>query len=89
MATEFGREKIRPPGAADFGSSLSPMARGNTILGGVDADTGLTFGFDPITGRPEPGRTMTEAEIFSGLLEIMGVPKSGSGLPSVPIMARV
>lgn len=64
------------------------MAQGNTVLGGVDPHTGLTYGFDPMTGRPEPGRHMTEAEIFSGLLEIMGVNKSGSGLPPMPVVRR-
>ncbi|MEO1337748.1 MAG: hypothetical protein AAFV29_19040, partial [Myxococcota bacterium] len=97
VATDFGREKVRPPNAEGFGSShdlnngyliISPMARGNTVLGGVDPQTGLTFGFDPITGAPDRGRTMTEAEIFSGLLEIMNIDKSGANLPPMPAMRR-
>ena len=97
VATEFGREKIRPNGAEEFGTShhlnngivaISPMVRGNTVLGGVDPDTGLTYGFNPATGAPERGREMTEAEIFSGLLGVMGVDTSGTGLPSVPAMRR-
>ncbi|MEL7370618.1 MAG: hypothetical protein AAFN74_16990, partial [Myxococcota bacterium] len=97
VATDFGRDKTRPRGSEDFGTShhlnngvvvISPMARGNTVLGGVDPHTGLTYGFDPLTGAPEPGREMTEAEIFSGLLGILNIDTSGAGLPPVPAMRR-
>ena len=36
---------------------VSPFANGNRVLGGVDPDTGLTYGFDPRTGDPERGST--------------------------------
>ncbi|WP_428263278.1 hypothetical protein [Haliangium sp.] len=97
VATEFGRSKGRPDGADDFGTGhdlnngnliISPLVNGNTVLGGVDPDTGLTYGFDPQTGAPEPGRTMTEAEIYAGILQALGVDTSGSGLPDVPAMRR-
>jgi hypothetical protein len=54
IATDFGRTKTKPAGAPDFSSGhdlnngfvmLSPMLRGGRVLGGVDADTGLTYGF--------------------------------------------
>ncbi|MEM7676856.1 MAG: hypothetical protein AAF449_12705, partial [Myxococcota bacterium] len=97
IATDFGRDKIRPRGSEDFGSShhlnngvvvISPMARGNSVLGGVNPNTGLTYGFDPLTGVPDPGREMTEAEVFAGLLGILNVDTTGSGLPAVPAMRR-
>ncbi len=93
FATEFGREKRRPDNASDFGTShhlnngiavVSPMVQGNRVLGGVDPDTGLTYGFDPMTGAPDRGQTMAERHIYSGILDSMGVDTSGSGLPAVP-----
>lgn len=92
VATDFGRTKTRPTGASDFGAGhdlnngvllLSPMLKGNRVLGGVDPETGLTYGFDLTTGAPDPGRTTSEAELMSGILEILAVDKTGSGLPSV------
>lgn len=97
VASDFGRTKTRPAGAPDFSSGhhvnngvlvVSPLARGNTVLGGVDPDTGLTYGFDPVTGAPEPKRNMAEAEIFAGLLGVCGISTAGTGLPAVPAMSR-
>lgn len=97
VATDFGREKTRPAKASDWGTvhhlnngvmTFSPLVPGDTLLGGVDPDTGLTHGFDPATGDPEPGREMAEAEIFGGLLGALGVDTADSGLPAVPAMAR-
>lgn len=97
VASDFGREKQRPLGASEWGTGhhlnngvmvYSPRVPGNTLLGGVDPDTGLTFGFDPATGKPQPGRTMTEAEVFSGLLGALNIDTHGSGLPDVPAMRR-
>ena len=99
VATDFGRSKVRrDPGSLGFGTGhhlnngllvVSPMCNGNTVLGGVDADTGLTHGFDissgaPITGSP----AATEAQFYGGLLQLMDVDTSGSGLPDVPAMRR-
>ncbi|MEY3214100.1 MAG: hypothetical protein RIT28_4581, partial [Pseudomonadota bacterium] len=47
-----------------------------------------TYGFDPVTGDPDPGRETAEAEIFAGLLGALDIDTSGSGLPSVPAMRR-
>ncbi|HEU4537967.1 MAG TPA: hypothetical protein VFS00_27795, partial [Polyangiaceae bacterium] len=97
VATDFGRTKRRPNGAAEFGSGhdlnngyvlLSPLVPGGRVLGGVDPQTGLTYGFDPDSGRPEPGRTAGEKEIYAGLLHALGVDTAGSGLPDMRAMRR-
>lgn len=97
LATDFGREKHRPAGASEWGTGhslnngvmvFSPLVPGDTLRGGVNPDTGFTYGFDPVSGAPEPGREMAEAEIFGGLLGALGVDTSGSGLPDVPAMRR-
>ncbi|WNG26225.1 hypothetical protein F0U62_20995 [Cystobacter fuscus] len=98
MATEFGRTRTRQEGATRFGTGhdlnngfmiLSPRVRGNTVLGGVDPKTTLTYGFDPRTGAPQPGKMeANEADIFSGILTAMGVDTSGSGLPDASAFLR-
>jgi hypothetical protein len=97
VASDFGREKHRPSGAVDWGTGhhlnngvamFSPLVPGDTLRGGVDPDTLLTYGFDPSTGQPDVGRTMTEAEIFSGILGALEVDVAGSGLPDMPAMRR-
>ncbi|MEQ9502407.1 MAG: hypothetical protein RIT81_36390 [Deltaproteobacteria bacterium] len=97
VATDFGRDKVRPSGSEDFGTShhlnngfllVSPLVNGNTVLGGVDPDTGLTYGFDPVTGAPAPGTEMAEAQIYAGIAGALGVDTTGSGLPNVPAMSR-
>ena len=94
LATDFGREKKRPKNASEFASShhlnngvllLSPMLKGNRILGGIDPNTCLTYGFNLNSGSPEPHRNLEEKELFAGLLDIMRVDTSGSGLPHVPV----
>lgn len=94
LATDFGRSKRRPAGSEDFGSGhdlnngvlvVSPLVNGNQVLGGVDPNTGLTHGFDPVTGQEDPGRTMTEAEIYSGLVHALGVQTDGE-LEDMPAM---
>lgn len=97
VATEFGRSRGRPTDSENFSSGhdlnngflvISPMANGNTILGGVNPGTGLTYGFDPQTGAPEMGRKMTEKEIYSGLLQVMNVDTAGTGLPNMKAMKK-
>jgi hypothetical protein len=97
VATDFGRTKTRPSAAPEFGTGhdldngllvVSPLARGDSLLGGVDPNTGLTHGFDLSTGAPVPGRTMEEREIYAGILQMLRVDTSGSGLPDVRAMRR-
>ena len=97
IATEFGRDKTRQKGQIEFTSGhhtnngvliISPMSNGGRVLGGVDPDTLLTYGFDPKSGEPDAGREMTEAEIYAGILQSLGVDTSGSGLPDIRAMRR-
>lgn len=97
VAPDFGREKHRPSMAQDWGTGhslnngvmvFSPLVPGNTVLGGVDPNTGFTYGFDPTSGAPDTGRNMSEDELFSGLLGALDIDTSGAGLPSVPVMKR-
>ncbi|MEM6291292.1 MAG: hypothetical protein AAGA54_08500 [Myxococcota bacterium] len=94
VATDFGRSKTRVANAAGFGTghdlnngllTISPLVSGNTVLGGVEPTTGMTYGFDPGTGAPEPGRQMSEEEIFGGLLGVLGVDTQGETDP-IPAM---
>jgi len=105
VATDFGRTRNRVANSPDFGSGhhlnngnlvVSPLVNGNTVLGGVNAHNGMTYGFNPQTGAPEGpdtpeagdnlGRQMTEAEIYAGVVQALGVDTSGSNLPDVPAM---
>jgi hypothetical protein len=97
VATEFGRIKTRPANADDWGTGhdlnngvmvFSPLVPGDTLLGGVDPNTGMTYGFDPKSGAPDPSRQMAEGEVFAGLLGALGVDTTGSGLPDVPAMRK-
>ncbi|WP_426752026.1 hypothetical protein [Myxococcus sp. Y35] len=98
VATEFGRTRSRVANATEFGTGhdlnngfvlLSPMLRGNTVLGGIDPLTTLAYGFDARTGAPLPGKLESnEADIFSGILTAMGVDTSGSGLPDASAFLR-
>lgn len=97
LASDFGRTKNRPANADEFGTghhlnngvvSVSPLVNGNKVLGGVNPDTALTYGFDPRTGAPDAGREMEEREIYAGLVQAMGVDTTGSGLPDMPAMRK-
>ncbi|MCG8423390.1 MAG: hypothetical protein MJE77_36280 [Proteobacteria bacterium] len=97
FATDFGRQKQRINAADSFSTShdvnngflvMSPLVNGNRVLGGVDPNTGLTYGFDLKTGQPDVHRTTQEAEVYAGLLQVLGVSTTGSGLPDVPAMRR-
>jgi hypothetical protein len=99
IATDFGRTRNRVANQTTFGSGhdlnngvvmLSPMVKGNTILGGIDAQTTLTHGFDARTGAPEIGKVSSnEPDIFSGILTSMGLDLSGSGLPDASAFKKV
>jgi len=93
FATDFGRSRVRPSGADVFASGhhlnngvlvVSPMANGNKVLGGIDPKTALTYGFDPATGNPDPGRKTEEKDLYSGLLQVLDV--NTSAIHSAPDM---
>ena len=95
--TEFGRSRTRPDGAMTFGTGhelnngflvVSPLANGGKVLGGVDPNTLMTYGFDPATGRPDPGRTMTEEQIYSGIVQAMNIDTAGAKLPDMRAMRK-
>jgi hypothetical protein len=95
FATEFGREKVRPNGALDFGTGhdlnngvvmVSPLLRGNRVYGGVDPNTCHTYGFDPVTGAPAPGTTMKEEHVYGVIAQALGVDFPGRN--SVPCMVK-
>jgi hypothetical protein len=97
IATEFGRDKTRKENLREFPTGhdtnngvviISPLANGGRVLGGVDSKTLKTFGFNPDSGDPEPGREMDEKEIYAGILQALGVDTSSSGLPSMRAMRR-
>ena len=97
VANDFGRSKNRPEGAEQFGTGhdlndgaliISPLANGGRLLGGIDPDTGITYGFDPLTGAPDRGRQMTEAEIYAGMAQSLGVSLDGVTLPDMRAMRR-
>jgi hypothetical protein len=81
VATEFGRSKNTQGGGSrgsghdlNNGSLLiSPRLRGGRVYGGIDDATGLTYGFDPATGASEPGRTMSEKDVYSLACHALGV----------------
>jgi hypothetical protein len=93
FASDFGRDKTRPTDAIAWGSGhdldnghlvVSPFARGDTVLGGVDPETATTYGFDLQTGAPDPNRKTAEQESFAGLAQALGL--ETPSLPDVPAM---
>ncbi len=99
VATDFGRSRVRPANAPEFGTGhdlnngfamFSPMLKGNTLLGGVDKSTVMTYGFDPESGLANAGRTLSnERDIFAGILHTLSVDTSGSGLPDARAFRKV
>ena len=80
FATEFGRDKISSGGSGHHlnnGSLLiSPLFKGNRVYGGVGND-GITYGFDPLTGTPDPNRTMREEDIYSAVATALDIDFEG------------
>lgn len=86
VATDFGREKIRPANASAFGTGhhlnngivmVSPLLRGGRVYGGVDPTTLLTHGFDPTTGAAATGTVMREGDIYAIVAGALGVDYAG------------
>ncbi|NRA46217.1 MAG: hypothetical protein HRU09_14785 [Oligoflexales bacterium] len=80
FATEFGRDKVSSGGSGHHlnnGSLLiSPMLNGNAIYGGVGND-GITYGFEPQTGIPDPNRMMHEEDVYSAVAMALGIDFDG------------
>jgi hypothetical protein len=91
VATDFGRSKQRPANATSFGAGhdldngflmLSPMLKGNTVLGGVNPNDLTSYKFDTETGAQVPTNGLSnERDVFAGVVHTLGVDTSGSGLP--------
>ena len=81
IATEFGRDKIATGGSGHHLNNgnimISPMLNGNRVFGGIDAATGLTFGFDPNTGEPDPTSKMNEKDVYSAVAHGLGIAFDG------------
>jgi hypothetical protein len=88
VATDFGRERTRPAGSmGGFGTGhhlsngnlfVSPLLRGNRVLGGVAADTAITEGWDPSTGERTPGRNeIREGHLYSIAASALGIEFEG------------
>ena len=85
VATEFGRSKhTERPDSKGSGHDLnngnviiSQLIRGGRVYGGIDSVTGLTYGFDPLTGLPDRNRVMSEKDMYSLLAQAMGVSFQG------------
>ncbi len=98
VATDFGRTKQRPSGAMQFGTGhdfnnghllVSPLVKGNTVLGSVSPTTLLSSGFDPETGAPDTTKTLSnDRDLFAGILHALSVDTSGSGLPDARAFRR-
>jgi uncharacterized protein (DUF1501 family) len=82
VATEFGRSKTRPSGSTSWGTGhdlnngsliISPLIKGNRAYGGVDPKTGLTYGFDRMTGEPKRDVTLFEGDVYSLIAHAMGI----------------
>jgi hypothetical protein len=86
VATDFGREKIRPNNAVAFGTGhhlnngvvmVSPLLRGGRVYGGIDPTTLLTHGFDPTTGEPVVGTVMREGDVYAVVAGALGIDYPG------------
>ena len=95
VATDFGREKIRPANASAYGTGhhlnngvvmVSPLLRGNRVYGGIDPTTLLTHGFDPSSGEAVPGTVMREGDVYAVVAGALGVDYPGRR--SFPAMIR-
>lgn len=86
VATDFGREKVRPAGASSWSTGhhlnngallISPLLKGNAVYGGVDPNTLLTYGFDRATGAPDPGMIMREGDVYSAVASALDIEFAG------------
>lgn len=98
VATDFGRTRLRPANAGVFSTGhdlnngvliVSPLVKGNTVVGAVDARTTQCSGWDPLTGAAKSTTyAPNEAQLYAGLLRALSVDSAGSGLPVVTALAK-
>lgn len=95
IASDFGRDKTRPPGSFEFGSGhhlnngnvlVSPLLNGGRVYGDVDPATGLTFGFDANTGIATPGSLLAEGDVYSVIAQALDI--GFDGRRDIPVMVR-
>jgi hypothetical protein len=90
VATEFGRTRSRKNGSGhDLNNGnllVSPMLKGNQVLGAVDSASLKTQGFDPRTGVTDGRPPMDEGDLYSLICEALTVPFEGRR--SFPIAIR-
>ena len=81
IAAEFGRDKVRDGGSGHHLNNgnimISPLFQGNKIFGGIDKATGLTYGFDPLTGLEDKARHMTEKDCYGAVAQALGLDYKG------------
>jgi hypothetical protein len=82
VATDFGRDKTRPPGAESWGTGhslnngtliVSPLLKGNRVFGGIEPTTCETYGFDGSTGEADPSLACSEGHIYSAIAQAMDI----------------
>jgi hypothetical protein len=56
------------------------------VYGGVNPRTCLTYGFDPSTGAPTPGKHLGEADIYGIIAQALDV--EAEGLPRYCAVVR-
>ena len=81
IATEFGRDKTANGGSGHHLNNgnifISPMLNGNKVYGGVDATTGITFGYNADTGEPDPASLKNEKDVYSAVAHGLGISFEG------------
>jgi len=99
MPSEFGRGQYRTGPSGNFGTDhdfpgvqivVSPLVRGHRIFGDIDRSQARLIGFEPTGSHGlDPTRPgISEKEGFSAMLDLMGVSRSGSGLPPADFLSK-
>ncbi|MDQ3234331.1 MAG: hypothetical protein M3Q07_21190, partial [Pseudobdellovibrionaceae bacterium] len=82
VATEFGRDRTKVGGSGhDLNNAavmVSPLLKGNKVYGGVNPNTGYTYGCDLSTGEPQSGRQLSEGDVHHVMLQALVIPANGA-----------
>ncbi|HYX39605.1 MAG TPA: hypothetical protein VE954_41435 [Oligoflexus sp.] len=82
VATEFGRDRSKVGGSGhDLNNAavmVSPLLKGNKVYGGVNPNTGYTYGCDLSTGEPQSGRQLSEGDVHHVMLQALGITANGA-----------